>query len=552
MTPIRRLVAALAAAVVLTALPVIAANALPAPRQLIPCAVSGAVDRTVQTGVTTTVNTDTLEFGGAGIIGQVVDGVAVFSFDNLTVQSGATLRVAGSRPAAFLARSSIIVTGTITVLPGNAGGGAGGGQFTPGAGPGGGGGSGIAGAGGGGFGAIGGDGGAVGGVAGGIGGPAYGNLLTSLQGGSGGGGASDETGGPGGGAIALVANSTINVSGVVNANGSSGAHAELGGGPGGGSGGAIVVRAPQIGGGGALQARGGSGGGATGAAGGGGGGGGRILLARNSGTLPTDVAGGLAGLPFGEGGSTGTVTTTGYKLKKTQSLPAVVRSSTQWHLNPALADGESTTPEFTYGTRPLVPFMGDWDGDGVRTAGYFNAGVFHLRSSNAATATEQTFTFGDSRGFVVVGDWNGDGLDDVAVYRNGTWQSRLTGCETTATFTFGAGSWPAVVPVAGDWDGDGISGIGLYTPATGIWSIRSTPTAGTSQGDFLFPGTSGYYPVTGDWNGDGTDRFGVKSTAGATWFLRNALASGTITGADTSFNFGLATDLPQVWSVLAP
>jgi hypothetical protein len=240
------------------------------------------------------------------------------------------------------------------------------------------------------------------------------------------------------------------------------------------------------------------------------------------------------------------VTTVGYKVKRTQAAPALVRQSTQWFFDADLADGPSTTPEFSYGTKPLVPFAGDWDGDGTRTAGFFNAGVFHLRATNDPTSSEETFTFGDARGFVVVGDWNGDGLDDVAVYRNGLWQTRLTGCGTTGSFNFGTGTWPTAVPVAGDWDGDGVSGIGIFTPATGQWSIRNTPSGGPAEASYSFPGIPGSYPVTGDWDDNGTDTIGVKT--GSVWTVRNANASGPIgSPGDIQFTYGQPNDLPVVW-----
>ena len=65
------------------------------------------------------------------------------------------------------------------------------------------------------------------------------------------------------------------------------------------------------------------------------------------------------------------------------SLPAVVRGSTNWLLRDSLTTGDATSM-FSYGARPLVPVMGDWDGNGSRTAGTFAGGVFRLRNANAA------------------------------------------------------------------------------------------------------------------------------------------------------------------------
>ena len=223
-----------------------------------------------------------------------------------------------------------------------------------------------------------------------------------------------------------------------------------------------------------------------------------------------------------------------------RSLPAVVRSGTTWLLRGSLTGG-SATLTFGYGAKPLVPIMGDWDGDGTRTAGTYEAGVFKLNNQNDSSAADITFTFGDPRGFPVVGDYNGDGTEDVAVYRNGLWQLRLSN-GATSQFTFGAGSWPFTVPVAGDWDGDGSDAIGTYTYTSATWALRNSATSGPADaGTFVF-GTANSYPVPGDWNADSIDTVGVKT--GVIWTLRNTNTSGP---PDVTFDFGLANDLPLTW-----
>ena len=226
------------------------------------------------------------------------------------------------------------------------------------------------------------------------------------------------------------------------------------------------------------------------------------------------------------------------------SLPGVVTGSTSWALRGSLTTGGPTVGPFSYGTKPLVPIMGDWNGDGVATVGTYEAGTFKLNNANDASAADLTFTYGDPRGFPVVGDWNNDGLDDVAVFRNGLWQTRLTGSGTTGSFTFGTGAWPATVPVAGDWNGDGTDGIGIYTLASGSWSLRQTATAGATEiGPFTFwGGSSTSYPVVGDWNADGFDSVGVK--IGTTWFLNNQTDN---SAAEVTFLFGAANDFPVIW-----
>lgn len=229
------------------------------------------------------------------------------------------------------------------------------------------------------------------------------------------------------------------------------------------------------------------------------------------------------------------------------SLPAVVRTSTNWLLRTSLTSGDLAP--FTYGARPLVPLMGDWNGDGTKTPGTFEAGTFKLRNSNSTGAIDSSFTFGDPRGFPVAGDFNGGGRDDVAVFRNGLWQVRYTESAVEASFSWGfAGTWPAVVPVAGDWDGNGTDGIGLFaldTPlaTAGTWILRHTAAAGpTDIGPFTFTAGAGSYPVAGDWDADGVDTVGVK--LGTQWSLRNTNNAGV---ANITFSYGLANDLPLIW-----
>ena len=237
-----------------------------------------------------------------------------------------------------------------------------------------------------------------------------------------------------------------------------------------------------------------------------------------------------------------------------RSLPGVVTFSTSWSLRDSLTTGGPTPGPFTYGTRPpaLVPLSGDWDGDGTKTPGIFQAGQFKLSDTDAADpAPPVTFTFGNPRGYPVSGDFNGDTLDDVAVVYNGRWELWFTGAGAAAPFTFGAGLWPSVVPVAGDWDGDGVDGIGYYCrdnlicPA-GTWKLRESATEGPADYIFIYSPGHAPYPVVGDWDADGDDTVGAKTaTTPADWLLNNQNDTSAL---DITFQFGVASDLPVVWA----
>jgi hypothetical protein len=228
------------------------------------------------------------------------------------------------------------------------------------------------------------------------------------------------------------------------------------------------------------------------------------------------------------------------------SRPAIVRSSTSWLLHPNLGAGGSDVT-FSLGVRPLVPVLGDWDGNGSKTPGIYKDGAFQLYNTQNASDPPTAVSYGtDTRGFPVAGDFNGDGIDDLAVYSgNGNWQVRLSN-GTTFSFTFGSGAWPATVAVAGDWDGDGTDGIGVYV--AGTWSLRNTASAGAANLTPSFAPVASAYPVVGDWNGDGIDTIGVKSGSLATWALSDSNVAPTTA---YSFAFGQPnTDLPLAWRIL--
>ena len=244
-------------------------------------------------------------------------------------------------------------------------------------------------------------------------------------------------------------------------------------------------------------------------------------------------------------GSTGSTIAGGWSLAVTacrQSRPAVVRDSVDWYLRDSLSTGEPTTL-LTFGSAPLTPLFGDWDGDGIASPGTFERGVFHL--SNADGTPPTTFTFGDERGFAVAGDFDGDGRDDVAVFRAGTWEIRHAADGTVARASFGAGAWPATVPLAGDWDGDGTDGIGTWS--AGTWSLRDDPDGnGPADHTFALGPATGAYPVVGDWAAttDGRDFPGYVEGSKWTVFWDDPFNLGDRYSVLATFDYGQPGDLP--------
>ncbi|HEX7246016.1 MAG TPA: hypothetical protein VF245_10660 [Solirubrobacterales bacterium] len=319
----------------------------------------------------------TLTGPGTNISGVDQGGIAVFSFDSVSIPFGVTIEVEGSRPfemrsaGAFLLAGLIegsgfdAETGVAGPVPGGPGGGAGGADGTQGGfGPGGGGHGAeeVDGGGGGGFGGTGATGGSESGT-GGAGGSAYGNLQALLQGGSGGGGGSlggTVGGGGGGGGVQLTATTlTVAATGEVWAAGGNG-NGGGNGASGGGSGGGILLHADTIDANGILNADGGEGGTGGCCGDGGGGGGGRIAYEFKSlvNAGNASVAGGTSGTsgPYGFGelspqvaGAPGVITkaqaataTTGAASSITANLAKLSGS-----VNP---NGHAATYRFEYGT----------------------------------------------------------------------------------------------------------------------------------------------------------------------------------------------------------
>jgi hypothetical protein len=194
---------------------------------------------------------------------------------------------------------------------------------------------------------------------------------------------------------------------------------------------------------------------------------------------------------------------------------AFVDGTGQWHLRDSL-DPRAEVDSFFFGNPGDVPFMGDWDGDGVATPGLYRRsdGFVYLRNSNTQGVADYEFFFGDPGDFPVVGDFDGDGLDTVSIYRQSEGRvyvmNRLGadgGGLGAADFDFLFGN-PGDAPFVGDFDGDGIDSVGLYRRATGFVYFRDGLSSGVADFEFFY-GDPGDVIVAGDWDGDGDDTVAV-------------------------------------------
>lgn len=213
-----------------------------------------------------------------------------------------------------------------------------------------------------------------------------------------------------------------------------------------------------------------------------------------------------------------------------------------------LRDENTNTKTIVYGNPGDVPFMGDWDCDGVDTPGLYRQsdGFVYLRNSNTTGIANISFFFGNPGDVPLAGDFDGDGCDTLSIYRpsNATFYvinelGEDGGGLGPADFAFEYGN-PGDIPVTGDWDGDGTDTPGLRRPSDGFVYLRNNNSRGFADISYFY-GDPGDLPVAGDWDNDGDDTFGLFRPGSGTFFLKNTNATGV---ADASFGLGAAGNLP--------
>ncbi len=214
-----------------------------------------------------------------------------------------------------------------------------------------------------------------------------------------------------------------------------------------------------------------------------------------------------------------------------------------------LRNSVGAVTSFFYGNPSDVPFMGDWDCDGIDTPGLFRQSdaFAYLRNSNTQGIADIRFFFGNPSDIPLAGDFNNDGCDTLSLYRPSTQEFFIInklgeneGGLGAADFSFIFGN-PGDKPVVGDWDGDGIDEIGLHRESTGLFYWRNTLDTGIADGTIFFGDPSDRF-VAGDWGiVDGKDTPAVFRPSNTTVFFRHTLTQGN---ADSQVVFGQSGWLP--------
>ncbi len=186
---------------------------------------------------------------------------------------------------------------------------------------------------------------------------------------------------------------------------------------------------------------------------------------------------------------------------------------------------------FYFGDPGDVPFMGDWDGDGIATPGLYRQsdGYVYIRNSNTQGIADTEFFFGD---LPLVGDFDGDGRDSVSIWRASEARAYVIndlgedGAGLgAADYSFDFGD-PGDAPFVGDFDGDGIDTVGLYRESSGFVYFRNSLATGAADESFFF-GNPGDEILAGDWDGDGDDSVGVYRKSDGHLYLSFENVSGS-------------------------
>ena len=216
-----------------------------------------------------------------------------------------------------------------------------------------------------------------------------------------------------------------------------------------------------------------------------------------------------------------------------------------------LASGAGSATSFFYGNPSDVPFMGDWDCDGIDSPGLFRTSdaFAYLRNSNTQGIADIRFFFGNPSDIPLAGDFNGDGCDTLSIYRPSEARFYIINKLGVNDGGLGAAEYSFLFgdagdkPVVGDWDGDGIDEIGLHRETTGLFYYRNSLTTGIADGQFYF-GDPGDRFVAGDWGiVDGAETPALFRPSNLTFYFRHTLTQGN---ADSQFTWtgGGTTWLP--------
>lgn len=159
---------------------------------------------------------------------------------------------------------------------------------------------------------------------------------------------------------------------------------------------------------------------------------------------------------------------------------------------------------FFFGNPGDLPLAGDFNGDGCDTVSIYrpdDARVFIINelgeNEGGLGAAELDYGFGNPGDVPFVGDFDDDGIDTVGLHREATGFAYFRNSHTQGVadreFFYGD---PGDQIRAGDWTGDGMDTVGLFRSDEARFYLKFANEQGPADIDFLF-GEPGWIPVKG-------------------------------------------------------
>ena len=165
--------------------------------------------------------------------------------------------------------------------------------------------------------------------------------------------------------------------------------------------------------------------------------------------------------------------------------------------------------KFFFGNPGDVPIAGDFNGDGFDTVSIYRPSnqTFYIinklgSGDQGLGAADVSYVFGNPGDKPFVGDFNGNGIETAGLHRESTglvyFRNTHTQGNADAQFIFGD---PGDRLVAGDWTGDGTFTPALFRPSNSTMYFRYTNTQGNADNQFIpIPTNAAWLPVAGRMN----------------------------------------------------
>ncbi|MEJ7848983.1 MAG: VCBS repeat-containing protein [Pyrinomonadaceae bacterium] len=172
--------------------------------------------------------------------------------------------------------------------------------------------------------------------------------------------------------------------------------------------------------------------------------------------------------------------------------------------------------------------------------------TWYSNSADAKQAFSKTPAV-SSTDVLVPADYDGDGIIDFGVWtpETGIWSIKRSSDNQAFSIYWGTTTVRSAVsikdiPVPADYDGDGKADIAVWRPETGTWLVLfSSKNYDGTKSEIFSLGKSGDVPVPADYDGDKRADFAIFRTKGNQWLI-----SDSKTNAVRTEKFGdAATDL---------